>query len=308
MLVYTVRRLVSTIPVLFGISLLLFFMLRALPGDPAQVIAGVNSSEQETEQIRVQLGLDQPIYIQYAKFLSRLVLLDLGTSTRTHYPVVGEIAPRLFNTGILAVSAILLACLLGIPAGILAAVRPYTMLDMMVTVLSLFGMSMPVFWLGLMLIIVFSVKLNILPVGGSGGVEFLILPTITLGSSLIAAIARNTRSSMMDVLAQDYIRTARSKGVGEGMVIARHALKNSFIPVITVIGLQFGSLLGGAVLTETVFAWPGLGRLLVESILARDYPVIQGAILIFALLFVLINIVIDLLYAYLDPRVGYGKS
>jgi len=308
MLLYTIRRLISTIPVLFGISLLLFLMLRALPGDPAQVIAGVNSSEQETEQIRVQLGLDQPIYTQYAKFLSRLVLLDLGTSTRTHYPVAGEIAPRLLNTGLLAVCAILLACLLGIPAGILAAVRPYTFLDMLVTVLSLFGMSMPVFWLGLMLIFIFSVKLNLLPVGGSGGIEFLILPAVTLGSSLIAAIARNTRSSMMEVMAQDYIRTARSKGVGEGMVIARHALKNSFIPVITVIGLQFGSLLGGAVLTETVFAWPGLGRLLVESILARDYPVIQGAILIFALIFVLINIVIDLLYAYLDPRVGYGKS
>jgi peptide/nickel transport system permease protein len=308
MLVYLIRRLISTIPVLFGISLLLFFMLRALPGDPAQVIAGENSTEQETEMIRVELGLDKPVYVQYGKFISRLVVLDLGTSTRTHYPVFGEIAPRLLNTAALAVSAVFLACLLGISAGIFAAVRPYTILDMMVTVLSLFGMSMPVFWLGLMLIIIFSVKLNLLPVGGSGGIEYFILPTVTLGSYLIAAIARNTRSSMMEVLSQDYIRTARSKGVRESMVILRHALKNSFIPVITVIGLQLGSLLGGTVLIETVFAWPGLGRLLVESILARDYPVIQGAILIFALLFVLINIMVDLIYAYLDPRVVYGKS
>ena len=302
---YIIRRLISTIPVLFGISLMLFFLLRALPGDPAQVIAGELATQQEVERIRTQLGLDQPVYMQYAKFLFRLVQFDLGTSTRTQYSVTKEIAPRLLNTVILAVAATVLACLLAIPAGILAAVKPYTVLDMVVTALALFGMSMPAFWLGLMLIVIFSVKLKLLPVGGGGGFVYLILPAITLAAYLLASIARNTRSAMMEVLAQDYITTARSKGVREKMVIIRHALKNSFIPVITVIGLQFGSLLGGTVLTETVFAWPGLGRLLVSSMLARDYPVIQGAILIFALLFVLTNLIVDMLYAYFDPRVRY---
>jgi peptide/nickel transport system permease protein len=305
MFLYIIRRLLSTIPVLFGISLMLFFLLRALPGDPAQVIAGELATQQEVELIRQQLGLDEPVYVQYLKFLSRLVRFDLGISVRTQYPVIQEIAPRLLNTVILAVAATILACLLGIPAGIVAAVKPYTTLDMVVTALALFGMSMPAFWLGLMLIIIFSVKLKLLPVGGSGGFVYLILPAITLAASLVAVIARNTRSAMMEVLDQDYITTARSKGVREKMVIVRHGLKNAFIPVITVIGLQFGSMLGGTVLTETVFAWPGLGRLLISSILARDYPVIQGAILIFALLFVLTNIVVDVLYAYLDPKVRY---
>jgi len=302
---YIIRRLISTIPVLFGISLMLFFLLRALPGDPAQVIAGELATEEEVSNIREQLGLNQPVYVQYAKFLIRIVQLDLGKSTRTQYPVIKEIAPRLLNTIILAVSATFLACLLGIPAGILAAVRPYTVMDMVVTALALFGMSMPAFWLGLMLIVIFSVKLQLLPVGGTGGILYLILPSVTLAAYLLASIARNTRSSMMEILSQDYITTARSKGVKEKMVILRHALKNSFIPVVTVIGLQFGSLLGGTVLTETVFAWPGLGRLLVYSILSRDYPVIQGGILIFALLFVLTNLLVDILYVYLDPRVRY---
>ena len=302
---YIFRRLLSTIPVLFGISLMLFFLLRALPGDPAQVIAGELATQDEVERIRQQLGLDEPVYVQYAKFLSRIVRFDLGTSTRTQYPVTQEIAPRLLNTVILALAATILACLLGVPAGIVAAVKPYTTMDMVVTALALFGMSMPAFWLGLMLIIIFSVKLKLLPVGGSGGFVYLILPAITLAASLVAVVARNTRSAMMEVLAQDYITTARAKGVREKMVIMRHGLKNSFIPVITVIGLQFGSMLGGTVLTETVFAWPGLGRLLISSILARDYPVIQGSILIFALLFVLTNLIVDMLYAYFDPKVRY---
>lgn len=284
---------------------MLFFLLRSLPGDPAQVIAGELATQEEVALIRQQLGLDEPVYVQYAKFLSRLVRLDLGNSTRTQYPVIEEIAPRLLNTVILAVAATVLACLLGIPAGIIAAVKPYTTLDMVVTALALFGMSMPAFWLGLMLIIVLSVKLKFLPVGGSGGFMYLILPAVTLAAALIAAVARNTRSAMMEVLAQDYITTARSKGAPEKMVIIRHGLKNAFIPVITVIGLQFGTMLGGTVLTETVFAWPGLGRLLISSILARDYPVIQGAILIFALLFVLTNLLVDLTYAYFDPKVRY---
>jgi peptide/nickel transport system permease protein len=303
---YTVKRLLSTIPVLLGISVMLFFMLRALPGDPAQVLAGDMATQKEVELIRHQLGLDQPAYIQYGHFLWRLIRLDLGKSIKTQNPVITEILPRLKNTVILAVTATLLACLFGIPAGIVAAVRPYTVWDILVTALALFGISMPAFWLGLMLIVIFSVKLQWLPVGGSDGIQFLVLPSITLASLLVAAFARNTRSSMMETLTQDYITTARSKGLKEEMVIIRHALKNALIPVVTVIGLQFGGLLGGTVLTETVFSWPGIGRLLVESILARDYPVIQGSILVFALLFILVNLTVDLLYGLIDPRVRYG--
>jgi len=305
MIRYTIKRLASTIPVLFGISIILFFLLHSLPGDPAQVIAGEMATEQEVQLIRQQLGLDKPVYIQYGKFLFRLIHFDLGNSIRTQSPVIEEIAPRLENTIILALVAIILACLIGIPSGIIVAVKPYTTWDILVTVFALFGMSMPAFWLGLMLIVIFSVKLHLLPVGGSGGILYLILPGVTLAAYLVAIIARNTRSSMMEVLSQDYITTARAKGVREKMVVLRHGLKNSFIPVVTVIGLQFGSLLGGTVLVETVFSYPGLGRLLVNSILARDYAVIQGAILIFALLFVLTNLIVDVLYAYLDPRIRY---
>ena len=249
---YFIGRLISTIPVLFGITLFLFFLLRALPGDPAQVIAGEMATEKEVEIIRHQLGLDRPVIIQYKIFLTRLVMLDLGDSIRTLNPVTEEIGPRLLNTILLAVVATVLACLLGIPAGIVAAVRPYTWMDNLVTILALFGMSMPAFWLGLMLIVIFSVNWQLLPVGGSGGIEFIVLPAITLAAYLVASIARNTRSSMMETISQDYITTAHAKGVSERVVIWRHALKNSFIPIITVIALQFGSLLGGTVLTETV--------------------------------------------------------
>jgi peptide/nickel transport system permease protein len=306
LLKYLIRRLLSTIPVLFGITLFLFFILRTLPGDPAAVIAGEMATEREVEIIRHQLGLDRPVVVQYQLFLSRLIRLDLGSSIRTQNPVLEEIKPRLINTITLALVATALACLLGIPAGIVAAVRPYTWIDNIVTVLALFGMSMPAFWLGLMLIIIFSVNLQLLPVGGSGGIEYIVLPAVTLAAMLIASIARNTRSSMMETLSQDYITTAQAKGVVERTIILRHALKNAFIPIITVIGLQFGGLLGGTVLTETVFAWPGIGSLLIGSILSRDYPMIQGIILIFALLFVLTNILVDLLYVFLDPKVQYG--
>jgi peptide/nickel transport system permease protein/oligopeptide transport system permease protein len=264
------------------------------------------ATQKEVELIRHQLGLDRPTHIQYGHFLWRLMRLDLGNSIKTQNPVITEILPRLKNTAILAVTATLLACLFGIPAGIVAAVRPYTVWDISVTALALFGISMPAFWLGLMLIVMFSVELHWLPVGGSGGIQFLVLPAVTLASLLVAAFARNTRSSMMETLTQDYITTARSKGLKEEVVIIRHALKNALIPVVTVIGLQFGGLLGGTVLAETVFSWPGIGRLLVESILARDYPVIQGSILVFALLFILVNLIVDLLYGLIDPRVRYG--
>ena len=305
MLQYVVKRLLSTIPVLFGISLLLFFMLRMLPGDPAQVLAGQMATPEEIENIRHQLGLDRPIHVQYAFFLGRLALFDLGRSARTQNPVTEEIWARLPNTILLAVVAIALACLFGIPAGIVSAVRPYTWTDYVVTFSALFGISMPVFWLGLMLVVVFSVMLNWLPAGGTGSWKHVILPSLTLAALMVAFIARMTRASMIEVLSQDYTTTARSKGLKEQVVIIKHALKNALIPIITVVGLQFGLLLGGAVLTETVFAWPGLGRLIVDSILARDYPVIQGAILVFGLLYILVNLIVDLVYAYVDPRIRY---
>ena len=305
MLSYLIKRLLATIPVLIGISLLLFFMLRMLPGDPAQVLAGQMATPEEIENIRHQLGLDRPIYEQYAAYLSRLARFDLGRSARTQNPVTQEIWARLPNTLLLAVVAITLACLFGIPAGIISAVRPYSWIDYLVTVSALFGMSMPVFWLGLMLVVVFAVILKWLPAGGTGGWQNVVLPSITLAAFVVAFIARMTRSTMIETLSQDFTTTARSKGLPERVVVIKHALKNAMIPIITVVGLQFGLLLGGAVLTETVFAWPGVGRLIVDSILARDYPVIQGAILIFGLLYIMVNLVVDLIYALVDPRIRY---
>jgi peptide/nickel transport system permease protein len=302
---YVLKRLLATLPVLIGISLIVFFLLRALPGDPAQVIAGEMATREAVEAIRSQLGLDRPLHVQYGLFLFRLGALDLGISARTGQPVLAEIATRLPNTLVLAILSTALACLLGIPAGILSAVKRYSLSDYLVTVMALFGMSMPVFWLGLMLIILFSVQLHLLPAGGSGSLSHLVLPAFSLAFFSTAYIARMTRSSMMEVLGQDYIVTARSKGLLERVVVLKHALRNAFIPVITVIGLQFGSLLGGAVLTETVFAWPGIGRLIVDSILARDYAMVQGIVLVFALLYILVNLTVDLLYAYIDPRIHY---
>ncbi len=305
MLQYIAKRLFSTIPVLIGMSLLLFVLLRLLPGDPAQVLAGQMASQEDVQQIRLQLGLDKPVYVQYGRFLYNLARFDLGKSARTQNPVTDEIAAYLPNTILLSTVAIFLACLFGIPAGVISAMRPNTWLDYLVTSAALFGVSMPVFWLGLMLVVLFSVILHWLPAGGTGGVQHVILPSVTLALFVIAFIARMTRASMLETLGQDYIITARSKGLREKVVIVRHALQNALIPIITVIGLQFGTLLGGAILTETVFAWPGMGRLIVDSILGRDYPMIQGAILIFGLLYVLINLVVDLLYVLVDPRIRY---
>jgi peptide/nickel transport system permease protein/oligopeptide transport system permease protein len=305
MLQYVVKRLLSTIPVLLGISLLLFFMLRMLPGDPAQVLAGQMASQEDIKLIRHQLGLDRPIIVQYGLFLGRLVRFDLGRSARTQSPVIKEVWARLPNTMLLAVAAITLACLFGIPAGIISASRPYTWIDYLFTSMALFGISMPVFWLGLMLVVIFSVVLQWLPAGGTGSWKHIILPSFTLAAFVVAFITRMTRASMIEALSQDYTTTARSKGLKERVVIVKHALKNALIPIITVVGLQFGLLLGGAVLTETVFAWPGIGRLIVDSILARDYPVIQGTILIFGLLYILVNLFVDMIYAFIDPRIRY---
>ena len=302
---YIAKRLILTVPVLLGVSFVVFAIVRVLPGDPAQVLAGEAATKELIEGLRRDLGLDRPLLVQYVDFLGSLLRGDLGRSIRSKIPVTSELAIRVPNTMILALAGITVATLVGVPAGIISAVKPYSLIDTGVMLLALAGLSMPVFWSGLMLILVFAVLLGWLPAVGTGTPAHIVLPAIAVGMTSAAIIARMTRSSMLEVLRSDYIRTARAKGVAERVVINRHALRNALIPVITVIGLQTGTLLSGAVLTESVFAWPGVGRLMVEGILARDYPLVQGAVLVVALSFVLVNLVVDLLYALADPRIRY---
>lgn len=302
---YIIRRLAMMVPVLIGVSLVVFFMVRLVPGDPAQVLAGERANRETVEQIRASLGLNEPLPTQYWIFISNAVRGDLGRSTRTRRPAFNDIGEAFPNTLQLALAALTVSIVLGIVLGIVSAVRQNTWVDTLSMLIALFGVSMPVFWLGLMLMYLFSVRLGWLPTTGMGTPAHLVLPAITLGLSSAAMIARMTRSSMLETLRQDYIRTARSKGLSEFVTINKHGLKNALIPVVTVVGLQFGTLLGGAVLTETVFAWPGVGRLMVDSIMARDYPVVQGAVLVVALSFILINLIVDVMYVYLDPTIRY---
>jgi peptide/nickel transport system permease protein len=302
---YVARRLLGLIPVLLGVSLIVFSILKFIPGDPARAVAGLDASPADVENVRRQLGLDQPLYVQYARFLGNALVGDFGRSIRSKKPVIDEIANTLPATLQLAFVSMALAIILGATLGIAAATRQYTIWDGLTMVLALLGISVPIFWLGLMLILLFAVQLGWLPAQGRGGPENLVLPSLTLGAASAGIIARMMRSSMLEVLRQDYVRTARAKGLGERLVVLRHALKNALIPSVTVIGLQFGYLLGGAVITETVFAWPGMGRLVVEGIKFRDFPVVQASILLAALLFSLVNLLVDLAYAYLDPRIRY---
>src|SRR5262245_33648484 len=299
---YLAQRFVASVVTLLGVSLIVFLMVRLLPGDPARVIAGLLATEEDVARIRTDLGLDRPLHAQYGIFLARLARGNLGVSARTSQPVIQELRPRLAATLRLALTAAALAA----GPGTLAATRPYSAFDYALSLTTLLGVSMPVYWLGLMLIIVFAVHLNWLPAAGSEGLASMVMPALTLAAFSVALIARMTRSSMLEVLRQDFVRTARAKGLGERLVVARHALKNAFIPIITVVGLQFGALLGGAVLTESVFGWPGMGLLLVESIFSRDYPMVQGIVLVFSSLFILVNLLVDLCYAVIDPRIHYG--
>ncbi|MBV9578511.1 MAG: ABC transporter permease [Chloroflexi bacterium] len=306
MLHYVARRLVAAVPTLLGVSIVVFLMLRLLPGDPARIVAGLLASETDVETIRHQLGLDQPAPVQYAQFLMRLAHFDLGTSVRTGQPVMYEVLARLPWTIELAATSIALAALLGIAGGVVAALYHNQRLDVVISALMLFGISMPVYWFGLMLIVVFAIKLQWLPAAGSQDPGAWILPTLTLAAFSVALIARMTRSTMLEVLRTDYVRTARAKGQMERVVIYGHALRNAMLPIVTVIGHQFGTLLGGAVLTETVFGWPGMGQLLVDALFARDYPVVQGVVLTFAALFILVNLAVDVLYGMIDPRIQYA--
>lgn len=302
---YILRRLLLVIPVLLGVSLLVFSMVRLIPGDPAIFIAGEHATEEDIDAIREEFGLNRSFPVQYWFFLRNLVRGDLGRSTRTDRPVGVEIWERLPNTLKLASVSMLIASIVGLIAGIISATRPYSFLDYISMVGAMIGVSTPVFWLGLMLMLLFSVQLNWLPAAGAKTFSHIILPAITLGAASTAVIARMTRSSMLEVFNQDYIQTARSKGLREGWVVIKHALRNALVPVVTVMGLRFGTLLGGAVLTETVFAWPGIGRLMVGSILARDYPVVQGAVLVVACTFIFVNLAVDLLYSFIDPRIRF---
>ena len=305
MLVYIIRRLIQTIPVVIGVTVVVFLMMHLIPGDPAQVIAGESAQEQQVEQMRERLGLNDPYIVQYGKFIGGVLQGDLGNSVRSGNAVTTEIfESRFWITLELAFYSTLLSVFLGLIAGIISATKRNSLMDVGIMIVALFGLSMPNFWLGLMLIQYFSLApLQWFPVSGWGTMEHMVLPVITLGTAGAAIIARMTRSSMLEVIHQDYIRTARAKGVKERYVIYKHALRNALIPVVTVVGLQFGSLLAGTVLTETVFAINGMGRFIIDGIAARDFPIVQGSVLIIALLFVSVNILVDISYRLLNKRI-----
>ncbi|WP_444685159.1 nickel ABC transporter permease [Alkalicoccus luteus] len=303
MIKYTIRRLLQTIPVMFGVTIIVFLMMHLIPGDPAQIMAGERASETQIEQMRDRLGLNDPLYVQYGTFVGNAVQGDLGNSIRSGRAVSDEIGVRFWITVELALYSTIVSVFIGIIAGVISATRRNSFSDMFIMVFALFGLSMPNFWLGLMLIQYLALNIEWMPVSGWGSPQAIILPVITLGTAGAAIIARMMRSSMLEVIHQDYIRTARAKGVKERYVIYKHALRNAMIPVVTVVGLQFGTLLGGAVLTETVFAINGLGRLVVEAISQRDFPIVQGAVLILALLFVFVNFLVDISYRLLNKRI-----
>ncbi|AYA74899.1 ABC transporter permease [Robertmurraya sp. GLU-23] len=333
MLTYTVKRLFSLIPVLLGLSLVVFFMIRAIPGDPAQLILGQLATKEAVEALTKQLGLDQPWFVQYFHYLGNLLTGDLGESIRTKAPISEEMVPYLMATIELSFCAMLVAVVIGVNAGIISAWFQNSWFDYVAMVLALVGVSMPIFWLGLMEQWVFAINLDWLPTSGREEVrnpvtaitniyiidtiiqgrtdqlveviKHLVLPSIALATIPMAIIARITRSTMLEVMRSDFIRTARAKGLKMFWVVYKHSLKNAIIPVLTIIGLQTGLLLGGAILTETIFSWPGIGRYIYEAIGYRDYPVVQSGVLVIAFIFVMINLVIDLLYAAIDPRIKY---
>jgi peptide/nickel transport system permease protein len=303
MTTYILRRLALSAPVLVGITLVIFCAIRLLPGDPAIVMAGDLASGEYVDQLRHSMGLDKPVWVQYAIYLDNVAHGNLGRSTKSLRPVLAEIRDRYPYTIQLTVAGMLVAAALGISAGAVSAVRRDSVFDYGSMVVALFGVSVPIFWLGLILILLFSVNLRLFPAGGSGSLAHLVLPALTLGASAAGILARMTRASLLEVLGSDFVRTARAKGLRDTTVLLRHALPTAFVPVLTTLGLQFGSLLGGAVITESVFGWPGMGRLIVDSIAARDYPLVQGALMIFATSFALINLAVDVLYAMVDPRI-----
>lgn len=306
MLIYIARRLLQAIPVLFGVLLIAFLVTRFTPGDPARIMAGAEASEVAVQAMRERMGLDSPPHVQFLLYVRHVLQGDLGRSYHLGRDVTGLIATALPRTASLAVVALLVTSLVGIPTGIVSAIRKDTIWDAAARFVALLGVSIPAFFAGLLMILLFSFYLGWFPSFGSGSIRHVILPGITLGLFSTGLVARLTRASMLDILGQDYVRTATAKGLSRRVVVFKHALRNASISIITILGLQLGSLLSGSVLTETVFAYPGIGRLLVRSIFERDYPVVQGVILMIALIYLVANLVVDLTYAAVDPRIRYS--
>jgi peptide/nickel transport system permease protein/oligopeptide transport system permease protein len=302
---YLARRILVMIPVLLGVILLIMVTINLIPGDPAALMLGEGATAEMVAKLRASLDLDQPLPVRYVRYVGRVLRGDLGRSIREGRRVNEELGDVWPATAQLGLTALVIAVVVGMTVGVLSARWPYTLFDNLVRVLSLFGLSMPIFWTGIVLIVLFSLVLNWFPAGGRGTWAHFVLPAVTLAMPTVAMLARMTRSTMLEVLREDYVRTARAKGVADRGVLTRHALRNALIPVVTVLGLQTGQLLGGAVLTETVFSWPGIGRMLVRAIFARDYVLLQGGVLVLAVTFVVINLLVDLSYAYLDPRISY---
>ncbi len=305
MIAFLIRRFLLTIPVLVGVATLVFSLIHVIPGDPVQTMLGDSASPQDVADLRDRLGLNRPLPVQYMSFMKGVVTGDLGRSIRTNQTVTAAIGERVPATFELALASMLVAVLVAIPLGIVAAVWEGTSVDHAATTLALVGISMPAFWLGPLLAIVFSVSLGWLPVSGRGTLAHLVLPATTLGVPLAAVLARMTRASVLDELGEPYVLAARARGVSRVRAVLRHAFRNSLIPIVTVLGLQFGAVLTGAVITETIFAWPGVGRLLIQSIGARDYPAVQGCILLIAATYVSMNLLVDVVYGLLDPRIRY---
>lgn len=305
---YLIRRLLLTIPVLIGVATLVFALIHFIPGDPAQAMLGESATQQDIAQLRARLGLDRPLIVQYAAFLRGVAHGDLGVSLRNDQPVTTQILARMPATAELAFAAMAVAVAIALPLGIIAAVWRGSAIDFGAMTLSLVGISIPNFWLGPLLAIVFAVQLGWLPVGGSGTLAHLVLPSITLGAALAAILARMTRASLLEELREPYVLAARAKGVSRARAVLHHAFRNSLIPIVTILGLQFGVVLTGAVITETIFAWPGIGRLLIQSIGFRDYPTVQGCVLLIAVTYVGVNLITDLTYGFLDPRIRVDRS
>jgi peptide/nickel transport system permease protein len=305
MLVYLIRRLLLTIPVLFGVATLVFALIHLVPGDPALAMLGEGASQAEVLKLRQTLELDRPLLVQYGLFLRGIARGDLGTSFRYNAPVTTQIRERFPNTAKLALAAMLVALVVAIPLGILAAVFRGTFIDHAAMTLALAGICMPNFWLGPLLAILFAVWLGWLPVSGTGSLAHLVLPAITLGAALAAILARMTRASVLEELRELYVLAARARGLSGTRAVLRHAFRNSLIPIVTIVGLQFGAVLTGTIITETIFAWPGIGRLLIQAINFRDYPLVQGCILFISITYVAMNLITDLAYGFLDPRIRY---
>jgi ABC-type dipeptide/oligopeptide/nickel transport system permease component len=302
---YIIRRILQVIPIVFLVATAVFFIFKLIPGDPAAIFAGEQSSAETIARVREELGLNKPILVQYVDYMERLLKGDFGKSYISGLNVIDEIKVRFPNTLKLALITTMISSTIGVIMGLISALKRETFIDYLLSIISLLGISTPIFWLGLLLIFIFSVELSILPIGGNATWKHYVMPVIALGTFSVASVLRITRSSILEVMNEDFVRTARAKGLRESMIVYRHVLQNALIPVITVIGLQFGYMMGGSIITETIFAWPGMGRLLVTAVNQRDVMVVQGSLIIFSTSFVLVNLIVDLIYGFVDPKISF---